>query len=403
MARLLQSIVLIILAVPAFSGLGLTAGPVLFLDINAGRLLYGLIISAAIYLLRGRFLWLTANVIAALIIIPVVAGGALLALLLYLLGFGGMNLTQIAAHYVFLFINMAAMIPLGIALASLVPAAQIESLLLRNARGVNTPQKALLMTVRVFNHVVFAVVPEIMQAVTQELRFNGYLYKTGPKVKGRRRLFIKAILQKLMFVAVTALCSSLRYLPLWTAEISALPGKKQKGREIPLLFKTGVIVVFIALAFLGTLFMRVPIPATGGYVNLGDSFVMLAGMFFGPLAGFLTGALGPAIADFIGFPQFVPATAATKGLEGLIVGLIAYKNPRLAFKITALVCGMAVMAAGYFMFEAFIYPFIGQTVPFFAVTDIRAAVLEIFPNLLQGACNAVLSLLIWRIFKGRKS
>lgn len=254
MRRLLQSLILIALAVPAFTGLFLTWGPALFLDITLGRLAYWLATSLAIFALRGRFLWITANAIAVLIIIPVVAGGGVLALLLYALGLGGMSLTQIAAHYVFLLINMASMIPLGIALASLVPTAQIETRLLRNTRGVTVFQKALLMAMRVFNHVVFAVMPEIVQAATEELRFNGYLYKTGTKLKKRRRIliifkakdraplegttqssavlpsryFIKSILQKLMFVAVTALCSSLKYLHLWTAEISALPDKKRK-------------------------------------------------------------------------------------------------------------------------------------------------------------------------------
>lgn len=181
------------------------------------------------------------------------------------------------------------------------------------------------------------------------------------------------------------------------------PGYKevgmQKEREISTLFKTGVIVAFIALAFLGTFLVRVPLPATGGYFNLGDTFVMLAGVLFGPIAGLLTGLAGPAIADFIGFPQFVPATAVTKGLEGLVVGLIAYKSPRAGRVITGLVCGIIILAAGYFVFEAAVYPAIGRAVPFFAVTDIRAAVLEIFPNIMQGAVSGVITVFIWRILK----
>lgn len=177
----------------------------------------------------------------------------------------------------------------------------------------------------------------------------------------------------------------------------------QQEREISLLFKTGVIVAFVALAFLGTLLVRAPIPATGGYFNLGDTFVMLSALLFGPLTGLLTGLLGPAIADLIGFPQFVPATGITKGLEGLIVGLIAFKYNKTGIKVIAVACGVIVMTTGYFMFEAFIYPAIAQSAPFFAVTDFKAAILEIMPNLIQGAISAVLAVVIWRLLKRPKT
>lgn len=226
--HLLRSLILILLAVPAFTGLFLTAGPTLFLDIQLGRLLYWLVTAGAIIVLRGRFLWVMTTIIAFVVAIPVAGGGALLALLLYVTGLGGMTLNQIAAHYVFLLINMLSMIPLGIALVSLIPTTALETRLLCSPAGVSTLQKIMLMALRVFNHVVFTVMPEIMQAVTEELRFNGYLYKSGTKIKHRRRLFIKSILQKFMFVAITAICSSLKYIHFWTAEISALPNKSKK-------------------------------------------------------------------------------------------------------------------------------------------------------------------------------
>lgn len=404
MKRLLQSIILIILAIPAFSGLFLNAGPTAFFDISVGRLLYLLVTTTAILILQGRFLWLTATIIALLVAIPVVLGGSIVALILYAMNLGGMTLPQIAAHYVALFINMLSMIPLAIALVSLIPTAALETRLLRDTAGVTSLQKKLLMAMRVFNHAVFAVMPEIIQAATEELRFNGYLYKAQNKIKHKRRLFLKSVLQIFMFMAITAICSVLKYIHFWTAEISALAGKKEsRDQDISALFKTGVIAAFIALAFLGTFLVKIPIPATGGYFNLGDTFVMLAGLFFGPLAGLLTGLIGPAIADLIGFPQFVPATAVTKGLEGFWVGLLAYRSLKINRPIIAVSTGVFILVAGYFIFEAFIYPFIGQTIPFFAVTDIRAAVLEALPNFIQGMVSAALSVIIWRLFKGKSN
>ena len=62
------------------------------------------------------------------------------------------------------------------------------------------------------------------------------------------------------------------------------------------------------------------IPATTGYFNAGDIFVILAGLWLGPIAGCTVGVLGPTATDAIGYPQFMLATAVTKGLEGLLVG-----------------------------------------------------------------------------------
>jgi uncharacterized membrane protein len=87
------------------------------------------------------------------------------------------------------------------------------------------------------------------------------------------------------------------------------------GKEIKMSTKstwsfatTGIVAALIALSAIATMVIRIPIPATTGYFNIGDVFVILAGLWFGPLGGFLVGALGPTIADAIGYPVFIPAT-----------------------------------------------------------------------------------------------
>jgi hypothetical protein len=57
--------------------------------------------------------------------------------------------------------------------------------------------------------------------------------------------------------------------------------------------------------------------------------------------------------------------------------------------------------SGYFVFEAFLYPLLARAIPFFAVTDLKAAVAEIIPNLLQGVISAVIAFGICRIFQSR--
>ncbi|MBW1891714.1 MAG: ECF transporter S component [Deltaproteobacteria bacterium] len=165
---------------------------------------------------------------------------------------------------------------------------------------------------------------------------------------------------------------------------------------------TAIVAGLIALSAIATMVIRIPIPATTGYFNIGDVFVVLAGLWLGPLAGALVGGLGPTIADAIGFPVFIPATMVTKGLEGFLVGLIASRAQGSSMKlrtVAAFVGGLTVVV-GYFVFEAYIYPAMGKSMPAFAVTDIGAAIVEAFPNTVQGIIGAVGGLALWKALSG---
>jgi uncharacterized membrane protein len=174
-----------------------------------------------------------------------------------------------------------------------------------------------------------------------------------------------------------------------------------KNNEAQQLVKVGIIAAFATLAFIGTIVLRIPIPATGGYFNLGDTFVMLAGLLYGPVVGGLVGMIGPAAADAVGYPPYILATAIVKGVEGLAVGLIAGRRDSFSIgrTLAALAGGMLIIVGGYYLFEAFIYPALAKSIPFFGVTDPKAALAEIVPNLLQGGISAVIAFGIWRVFR----
>jgi uncharacterized membrane protein len=171
--------------------------------------------------------------------------------------------------------------------------------------------------------------------------------------------------------------------------------------EVRQLMQVGIIAAFATLAFVGTIILRIPIPATGGYFNLGDTFVMLAGLLYGPLVGGLVGMIGPAAADAVGYPPYILATAVVKGLEGLVVGYLSggRHSGAISKTVTALMAGILIIAGGYYLFEAVIYPALAGSVPFFGVTDPKAALAEIVPNLLQGGISAVIAFGIWRVFR----
>lgn len=165
---------------------------------------------------------------------------------------------------------------------------------------------------------------------------------------------------------------------------------------------TAIVGALIALAAIATMVIRVPIPATTGYFNIGDVFVVLAGLWLGPLAGAIVGGVGPTIADAIGYPVFIPATLITKGMEGFIVGLIASraKEGKIGIRTTAAFAGGITIVICYFVFEAYIYPFLGQTIPVFAITDIGAAIVEVIPNTIQGVVGALGGLALWKALSG---
>ena len=173
--------------------------------------------------------------------------------------------------------------------------------------------------------------------------------------------------------------------------------------DVKQLVNVGIIAAFATLSFIGTLVIRIPIPATGGYFNLGDTFVMIAALLYGPFIGAAVGFIGPALADAVGYPQFILATAIVKGLEGLLVGWIGGRSAGASMMkpVIALAAGIVVIVIGYFVFEAAIYPLLGKAIPFFKVTTTEAAIAELFPNFLQGLISALIAFGIWRVFRGR--
>jgi energy-coupling factor transport system substrate-specific component len=88
--------------------------------------------------------------------------------------------------------------------------------------------------------------------------------------------------------------------------------------------------VMIALVTVITLAVRIPIPATQGYINFSDVGIYFAAFAFGPWVGFMAGGVGTALADVIGgYVQFAPLSFLAHGLEGLVAGAVAVWLERL--------------------------------------------------------------------------
>ena len=152
------------------------------------------------------------------------------------------------------------------------------------------------------------------------------------------------------------------------------------------------IGIFAALICVLTMLIAIPIPATQGFINIGDAGVMIAGLLLGPVIGGLAGGIGSALADiFLGYTIYAPATLIIKGLEGFVIGIIA--NPRKKHRkqffrdILAVIVGGSIMVTGYFVYEFFLFGF-------------PAALYEfIFNGLIQFGLSAIIALLFTRIFR----
>ena len=55
--------------------------------------------------------------------------------------------------------------------------------------------------------------------------------------------------------------------------------------------KLVIAALMASMACVATMVIKIPIPATGGYINLGDSIVLLSGVVLGPLYGGLAAGI----------------------------------------------------------------------------------------------------------------
>ncbi|MQN01271.1 MAG: ECF transporter S component [Lachnospiraceae bacterium] len=117
--------------------------------------------------------------------------------------------------------------------------------------------------------------------------------------------------------------------------------------------------LFAALTFVGTFYIKMP--AGKGYIHPGDGFVLLSGIFLGPLWGGLAAGFGSMLSDLVGgYIIYVPATFVIKalvaaiaaGLTSLIEKLMKSKKNVVPVIVSG-VAGEAFMIIGYFIFEAF--------------------------------------------------
>ena len=125
--------------------------------------------------------------------------------------------------------------------------------------------------------------------------------------------------------------------------------------------KLVMCALFAALACVATMSIRIPTPATGGYIHPGDAVVILCGIFMGPAEAFLAAGIGSCMADLLGRHGYLAAAAC---------GVI----------------DMALVAGGYFFCEIFLY-------------GLGAALASVPSNLVQGAGGLIIACALYPLLR----
>ena len=139
--------------------------------------------------------------------------------------------------------------------------------------------------------------------------------------------------------------------------------------------------LLIALTAVFTLVVRVPVPATQGYVNLSDVAITFAALIFGPWVGLAAGGVGAALADLLGgYSQFAPLSLVAHGLEGLLIGWLGRGRRTIPGMILAWIPGAIAMIASYLLGEGLVltgWPAALAEMPFNAFQMLVGAVVGI--------------------------
>jgi len=120
--------------------------------------------------------------------------------------------------------------------------------------------------------------------------------------------------------------------------------------------------MLIALVFVATVLLNIklPITANGGLVHLGTAVLFISSILFGPKKGAIAGAVGMGLFDLMGpWILWAPITLLARGLQGYIVGKIAWSKARngssLALNLIATIVSIPFMLGVYYLGEAIIF------------------------------------------------
>lgn len=147
--------------------------------------------------------------------------------------------------------------------------------------------------------------------------------------------------------------------------------------------KIALTALMSALIFVTTAYLIVPLVA--GYINLGDTFILLTSALLGPFAGGICGALGAGLADFVtGYVMYMPFTVVIKFAEGVLFGFLfklVKRNKKVYFvgTLLSLILSTFVMGFGYFISNLVLF-------------DLSVAIADVVYECIQAGVSVVVAM-----------
>lgn len=130
---------------------------------------------------------------------------------------------------------------------------------------------------------------------------------------------------------------------------------------------TVMTALMMCLVMIATMFIKIPIPFTQGYVHLGDSIIFLSVLILGKKNGTAAAGLGSALGDILGgYAFWAPWTLAIKMLMAYIMSAFLEhagrrdkektKDFRISgAEITGMILAGIEMVIGYYAASAIMY------------------------------------------------
>ena len=156
--------------------------------------------------------------------------------------------------------------------------------------------------------------------------------------------------------------------------------------------KLVLCALFAAVCFAVTRLIMFPTFFTRGYVNIGDSIVLLSAYILGGPWAAVASGIGSALSDLSsGYLIYAPATFVIKAAMALVAYVFykrsfSAKSKTLSFLYILLgsVSAEIIMTAGYLIYEIPLYG--------------AAAFASVIGNLIQGAVSLIISVILIYIF-----
>ena len=121
--------------------------------------------------------------------------------------------------------------------------------------------------------------------------------------------------------------------------------------------------LMMALVVVMTMIIRVPVPATNGYIHLGDCMIFFSVLLLGWKWGAAAAGIGSALADlFAGYASYAPITLVIKGLMAVVMGLCIDYAIKKGFskiglqivEVSSMIVSGLFMVTGYYLYASII-------------------------------------------------